>query len=260
MLSIYWRVTTILAVGLLCCPSAGWGQEKQLQDPPTAAGAGGEQAALAVVPTGQVAVLYQNAEVMIVSHRAPLIEVLREVCSQIGAELDAPPELDVPILGVFGPGPARDVLTAMMGGSHFNLAMAGSPEDPNAIVRIVILAKSADSAEKTNNGSDAPPAQDSLAQATEQPGTQATEPPIPSTPTASEVEARISQVRELFAQAQGELAQVAGLANLDMDSLLKEAEAQAKASAAEDDLDAPPPKSSAAAAPINHPRGRRHRH
>ena len=261
MLSIYWRVTTILAVGLLCCASTGWGQEKQLQDPPTASAAGGEQAALAVVPTGQVAVLYQNAELMIVSHRAPLIHVLRAVCSQIGAELDSTSEPDEPVLGVFGPGPPRDVLAAMMGRSHFNIAMAGSPDDPNTVLRIVILARSADSADKTNNGSDTPPAQDSLAQSqvTEQPESQATE-AASSVPTASDVESRISQVNELFAQAQAELVQMGGAANLDMAALLKEAEAQAKAAAAEADPDAPPPIPMAAASPINRPSGRRHRH
>ncbi len=183
---------------------------------------------------------------------------MRAVCSQIGAELDAPSEPDDRVLGVFGPGPSRDVLTAMMAGSHFNLAMAGSPDDPNALVRIVILPTSADSADKMNNGSEAPPAQDSVAQdqATEQQDRQAAEEPVASMPTASDVQSRISQVREVFAQVRTEFSQLTEATDLDLDTVLKEAEAQAKAAAAADP-NTPPP----IAAATNHPRGRsRHTH
>ena len=84
------------------------------------------------------------------------------------------------------------------------------------------------------------------------------EPIAASTTEALDAESRIGQVRELFAQAQSELAQV-GFSNQDLDNLMREAEAQAKAAAAEDNSDTPPPMASAGAGPINHPRGRRHR-
>jgi hypothetical protein len=249
----------LIVMALLNLPVKGWAQDSQVQGQAAVAAATPTlPAELAQVPPGKSELTYVNRQLTIRAHDAPLIEVVRAVCSQIGAELDAPSEPDDRVLGVFGPGPSRDVLTAMMAGSHFNLAMAGSPGDPNALVRIVILPNSADSADKANNGSEAPPAQDSVArdQATEQQDRQAAEEPVASMPTASDVQSRISQVREVFAQVRTEFSQLTEATDLDLDTVLKEAEAQAKAAAAADP-NTPPP----IAVATNHPRGRsRHTH
>jgi hypothetical protein len=260
MLSIYSQRAFLLAVtGLVCFSMMSWGQAPPAKEPATAQLAAQVPApAVTEVAEGQAIVTYESEQLMIKAQNAPLIEVLRAVCTQIGAELDAQSEPDEPILGAFGPGRAHDVLAAMMGRSHFNLAMAGSPGDPNALVRIVILPNSADSADKTNNGSEAPPAQDSVAQdqATEQQDRQAAEEPVASMPTASDVQSRISQVREVFAQVRTEFSQLTEATDLDLDTVLKEAEAQAKAAAAADP-NTPPP----IAVATNHPRGRsRHTH
>jgi hypothetical protein len=252
-------VLLLVVIALLYLSAQGWGQDSERQGQAAVAAATPSlPAELAQVPASESDVTYANGQLTVKANNAPLIEVVRAVCAQIGAELDAPSEPGDPVLGVFGPGPSREVLTAMMAGSHFNLAMAGSPDDPNAILRIVILPKSADSADKTNDGADAPPAQDSVAQnqATEQQDGQAAEEPIASTLTASDIQSRISQVREAFAQVQGELSQVEGATNLDMNTALKQAEAQAKAAAAADP-NTPPP----IATVTNRVRGRsRHTH
>jgi hypothetical protein len=261
MLSIrFWFVFSLAIAALLGLPSVSRGQDKQGQGQ-TAGELGRERSIQPpAVAAGKAVITYEGGQLMIKAQSAPLIDVLRTACSQIGAELDAPSEPDEPILGVFGPGPSREVLAAMMEGSHFNLAMAGSTDDPNALVRIVVLPKSADSADKTNRAD--VPAQDSIAQSQsmDQPTSQSTQPSLGSALTVSYVESRISQMRELFAQAQTELAQIGGVANLDMDLLLKEAETQIKATAAiEADPDATPIPF--AASSINRPNGRsRHRH
>jgi hypothetical protein len=260
MLSIRSQFVLFLVVmALLCLPAQGWGQDSQGQgQADVKAAIPSLPADLAQVPASESDVTYANGQLTVKANNAPLIKVVRAVCAQVGAELDAPSEPDDPVLGVFGPGPSREVLTAMMAGSHFNLAMAGSPDDPNAILRIVILPKSADSADNMNDGAEAPPAQDSVAEnrATEQQDGQAAEEPIASRPSASDVQSRISQVREAFAQVQGELSQVEGAINLDMNTALKEAEAQAKKAVAADP-NTPPPIASA----TNNPRGRsRHTH
>ena len=256
MLSLRNQVTFVLVVtGMLCVSSVGWAQTSKGESVAAQPAAASVPAATDVAKD-QAIVTYESAQLTIKAQGTRLIEVLRAVCSQIGAELDASSEPDEPVFGVFGPGPARDVLAAIMGHSHYNLAMAGSPEDPNAIRRIVIVRKSADSADKTNNGSDAPATQDSVAQnqRTEQPESRAM-PAVASRPTAADVEASISQVREFFAQAQGELSQVLG-GTPDMEAILKQAEAQAKAAVAADPNTPPPVASS-----TNRPRMRsRHTH
>jgi hypothetical protein len=263
VLSVRTRFAVSLAVaGLLWLPAVSRAQSQQGQEQGDATVAREISSALAEVAAGNVAVTYESGQLTIKAQSARLIDVLRAVCSQIGAELDPSSEPDEPVFGVFGPGPSREVLAGMMGGSNFNLAMAGSPDDPNAIMRILILAKSADSADKTNSSSDASPTEDSLAQSkpAEQPTSQAVQ--VGSTPTASDLESRMSQARELLAEAQGELAQMGVTDNLDMDQLLQDAEPQIKAAAAaEADPDAPPPMPLATPFPSNLPRGRsRHRH
>lgn len=219
----------LTVAGLLWLPAESRAQNPQGQDQTATKVAPEISSALAGVESGQAVVRYENGQLTIKAQSAPLIVVLGSVCSQIGAELDAPSETDEPVLGVFGPGPSREVLAAMMSGSHFNLAMAGSPDDPNELVRIVILPKTTDSATQAANDADAPPTQDSAAQS------QVTEPQVGSTLTALDVESRMGQVRELFVQAQTELAQMGdegGATNVDISNLLKEAEAQVKAAAA----------------------------
>jgi len=49
-------------------------------------------------------------------------------------------------VGNFGPAPARDVLTSLLNGSHFNYLLLGSPTDPAALDRVILMAKSGSSA------------------------------------------------------------------------------------------------------------------
>jgi hypothetical protein len=259
MLSIRPKALLRVAVMIVLSSSVtSWGQPSQQE-----AAAVGASREVAGVPSGQVVVAYENGELTIKSNGASLMEVLQAVCTHIGAELEAPSMGDDVVVGVLGPGAVKDVLATMLTDSPYDFATAGSADDPSAILRIVILPKSAASADKTdkgsdtNNGSDAPPTQDSVAQ---NPATAELSPDAesqaPPRPTAADVESQVSQVRELFAQMQGELEQATGATSQDMDHLLKQAEAQAKAAVAADP-NTPPPIASAP----NHLRGRsRHMH
>src|SRR6266566_3447866 len=110
MLSARLQIVILLAVVIfLCCPVASRGQESQVQDSAALAAPVEEPPGLAELSSGQVVVTYENAELTIKSHSAPLIEVLHAVCSQIGAELDAPSVADETVLGIIGPGPTREV-------------------------------------------------------------------------------------------------------------------------------------------------------
>jgi hypothetical protein len=262
MLSLRSQVAIVLAVVfLVCVPAASWARTPQDEGQAAATASHEVSAALVEVPEGQSVVIYQNGELTIKARNAPLIDVLQTVCNQIGAVLDAPPDVDEPILAALGPAPLKDVLDSLLGGSRFNYGTAGTANDPNAIVRIIIIPKTTDSVAQTTNGPDAQPAHDSAAQnqATEQQANQSTEPKAGSTPTASSVQSVMSQVVELFAQGQAELAQMGGggeAANVDMANLLKEAEAQIKASLAAEANSNVPQVPLPAAAPVDSPAGR----
>jgi hypothetical protein len=263
MLSIRSQVAIVLAVVLLLCvPASSWAQTPQDEGQAAATASHEVPAALVEVPEGQSVVTYHNGEVTIKARNALLIDVLQTVCNQIGAVLDAPPDVDEQILAALGPAPPKEVLASLLSGSRFNYGTAGTADDPNALVRIIILPQTTDSAAQTTNGSDVQPSQDSAAQnqATEQKANQATEPQAGSTPTASSVQSLVSQVVELLTEGQAELAQMGGggeEADGDMANLLKEAEAQIKASvAAEANSNAPPPVPLPAVAPADSPAGR----
>jgi hypothetical protein len=198
-------------------------------------------AELKAVAPGQAVVSYENGELQIKARGAALIDVLRTVCRSIGAELDASGVRDEAVLGVAGPGPVKDVLAAMLDGSPYEFAMSGSAGDPTALARVVVFSKGKNSttreanrlADQAKSDADTPPSQDSAAknQGAEQQATQAAELQTAPALTPAEVQSRVSEVRDLLVQMQSELAHVGGPANLDMNTLLKEAEAQVKAEA-----------------------------
>jgi len=139
----------VLAVtGLLWVSPLSRAQDSRIQG--QAAATAASAVALSEVPTGQAVVMYQNGGLTVEAQSAPLIDILREVCGQMGAELDAPPEAIEPVVGFFGPGPAREVLASLLKDSEYELATAGSVEDANAIVRVVVFSKTKDSAEQGN--------------------------------------------------------------------------------------------------------------
>ena len=93
--------------GWLWLPAGSWAQNLQVQEQATPPAPPEPPAALAQVPPGQAVVTYQNGELTIRARNAPLIDVLRAVCSQTGAVLDIPSAADERIFAILGPGRAR---------------------------------------------------------------------------------------------------------------------------------------------------------
>jgi hypothetical protein len=120
--------------GLFWVPAGCWAQNQLAPQP--AATALGE---LAEISVGQFAVTYANGELTIKAQNAPLGEVLRAVCKQIGAELDAQTDAREPVLGVLGPGPAREVLTSLLSDAHLNYVIKRAADNPNVIAGITIF-------------------------------------------------------------------------------------------------------------------------
>ena len=184
----------LTAAGLLWLPTGSPAQDVPAQQQAATTPPAQLPAALAEVPEGQVVVTYHEGELMVKARNAALIDVLQTVCNQVGAVLDAPPEATDQILTVLGPGPVRGVLDALVSGSQFNYATAGSPDDPNALARVVVFAKTKDADKQAQAIQPEPQAEVTLSQ-------------VSSTPTDSVVEeSGAKQMAELLAQAKAEIA------------------------------------------------------
>jgi hypothetical protein len=68
-------------------------------------------------------------------------DVLNAVRQKTGAAVDMPPGSGERVVGQFGPGAPRDVIAQLLNGSHFDYVLLGSPADPGALKKIVLMAK-----------------------------------------------------------------------------------------------------------------------
>ncbi len=81
------------------------------------------------------------------AQNSTLGDILKAVRAQTGATIDLPGTASERVVGQFGPAPARDVLASLLNGSHFNYLLLGSATDPNALDKVILMAKSGGSAE-----------------------------------------------------------------------------------------------------------------
>jgi hypothetical protein len=112
--------------------------------PPLPSGPTGRQVpqipldAIAPVPPE---VSFQSGQLTIVAPNSTLSDILKAVHKQTGAEIEIPSANDR-VVTRLGPGPALDVMAELLNGSRFNYVLLGSPEDPNQLTKVVLVAKS----------------------------------------------------------------------------------------------------------------------
>ncbi|MGH9528785.1 MAG: hypothetical protein ACRD2S_02575 [Terriglobales bacterium] len=94
------------------------------------------------MPATAPQVTFKSGELTIVARNSSLGAILQDVETQTGASIDMPGTPSDRVVGQFGPGPAREVLASLLNGSHFNYVLLGSPQNPNALERVVLIAKS----------------------------------------------------------------------------------------------------------------------
>ena len=102
---------------------------------------------LAQQPASAPQVSYQGGQLTISAQNSTLGDILKAVRAQTGATIELPGTASERVVGHFGPAPARDVLTDLLNGSHFNYLLLGSPTDPGALDRVILMARSGSSAE-----------------------------------------------------------------------------------------------------------------
>jgi hypothetical protein len=138
-----------LCLGTLCpayADSAHTQKKTKKQDPLPPLPSGPTGRPVPQIPLDSISpvlpqVSYQNGLLTIVAPNSTLGDILRAVHKQTGAEIEIPVATDR-VVTHLGPGPARDVMAELLNGSRFNYVLLGSPEDPSALTRVVLVAKS----------------------------------------------------------------------------------------------------------------------
>jgi hypothetical protein len=170
------KLTGLLIAGALCMAIPGRAdtgdtpkthpvhkvKKQQPLPPPLPSGPQGPvpQIPLDAIPAVAPEVSYQNGLLTIVAPNSTLADILRGVKKHTAADIEVPATASERVVTRLGPGPAREVMAELLNGSRFNYILLGSPEDANALVRVVLVAKTGPdtpNADPTNKS--APPAQ-----------------------------------------------------------------------------------------------------
>jgi hypothetical protein len=84
-------------------------------------------------------VSYLNGQLTIQSQNSTLGDILSAVRRVTGAQVEAPAGFGGERVATrLGPGPAREVVTALLQGSKFGYIVMASPQDPNGVQRILL--------------------------------------------------------------------------------------------------------------------------
>jgi hypothetical protein len=116
---------------------------KKTLPPPLPSGPRGPvpQIPLDALPAVAPQVTFANGLLTIVAPNSTLGDVLREVRARTSADIDVPANANERMALRLGPAPARDVMAELLNGSRFNYILLGSPDNANALVRVVLVAK-----------------------------------------------------------------------------------------------------------------------
>jgi hypothetical protein len=93
-------------------------------------------------PAAPPLVIYHDGKLSVNANNSTLGDVLRAIATKTGAAIEIPDNASERVVSQLGPAPARDVVAALLNGSHFNYVVVGTEADPNAVVRVVLTAKS----------------------------------------------------------------------------------------------------------------------
>lgn len=99
------------------------------------------QVPLDALPAVAPEVTFQNGLLTIVAPNSTLGDILRGVRKKTSADIEIPGNANDRVATRLGPAPPREVMADLLNGSHFNYILLGSPENVNALVRVVLVAK-----------------------------------------------------------------------------------------------------------------------
>ena len=91
------------------------------------------------LPAAPPRVRYQDGQLTIESENSTLADIILLVSRVTGAQLETPPGFGTErVASRLGPGSASDVVSELMYGSKFGLILVGTPDNPNAVQKILI--------------------------------------------------------------------------------------------------------------------------
>lgn len=87
-------------------------------------------------------VTYHDDSLTIIAENSTLGDVLRAVRAKTGATVDIPANATERVVTHLGPGPSREILAALLNGSHFDYVLLGSASNPRVLERVILIPKS----------------------------------------------------------------------------------------------------------------------
>lgn len=92
-------------------------------------------------PASPPVVSYVDGKLTVVAKNSTLGDVLRAIAAKTGASIDVPEAAHERVVSQLGPAPAREVMAALLNGSHFNYVMVGSEANPDSVAHVILTAK-----------------------------------------------------------------------------------------------------------------------
>jgi hypothetical protein len=88
----------------------------------------------------RVRVTFRSGKLTVWTEKATLAEVLNEIHRQTGADIAIPSGAEQEqVVANYGPGPAEQVIAALLNGSRFNFVTVGAPDNPAKISSIILM-------------------------------------------------------------------------------------------------------------------------
>jgi len=109
-------------------------------------------------PASPPEVIFEGGILTISASNSTLGEILRAVQKVTGASVDLAEDASERVVGRFGPGRARDVLSALLNGTRFNFVLLGSATNSSDLQRVMLIPKTPETKQS------APPANTASAQ------------------------------------------------------------------------------------------------
>jgi hypothetical protein len=92
-------------------------------------------------PSSPPEVGFEGGQLTIVARNSTMADVLAAVKQKTGAAVEMPAASGERVVGRFGPGAPRDVMAQLLNGSHYDYVLLGSPADPRALKKVVLIAR-----------------------------------------------------------------------------------------------------------------------
>lgn len=92
-------------------------------------------------PSSPPEVSFRGGQLTITARNSTMSDVLNAVRQKTGASVDITTSSNERVVGKFGPGAPREVMAQLLNGSHYDYVLLGSPGNPDALNKIVLMAR-----------------------------------------------------------------------------------------------------------------------